>query len=419
LGGGINSLGTTIGPLVVALALFGTASVSEEDIHSLGLDKVILLYICVGLLFVGIAALFGFSKKLPSGKNEEKTEGASKALRSLLIITGLLIVCFAPVFSSYKSEEAFQILNKEEQIKKLETLISNSNTIAILENDIIKLREPLEQERMVWLSLGLAVVVIGLLFSLSRSKKKPNGWGAMQYPQLILGMLAIFIYVGVEVAVGSNLGEYLKHQMNLNASQIAPYAALYWGSLMIGRWASAIHAFELKEKTKHILTILVPFIAFGVVLGLTSLAGHDVSNLYAYIVCVVIQIVGFYFGKNKPARTLMIFSLLGLIATVIGFTTNGIVSVYALLSVGLFCSIMWPCIFSLSLGGLGKYQAQGSAFLIMMILGGAIIPPLQGKLSDIIGIQPSFIIGSICFIYLTVFAFIVKRMLNKQGLNFE
>jgi FHS family L-fucose permease-like MFS transporter len=370
-------------------------------------------------LFVGIAALFGFSKKLPSGKNEEKTEGASKALRSLLIITGLLIICFAPVFSSYKSEEAFQILNKEEQIKKLETLISNSNTIAILENDIIKLREPLEQERMVWLSLGLAVVVIGLFFSLSRSKKKPNGWGAMQYPQLILGMLAIFIYVGVEVAVGSNLGEYLKHQMNLNASQIAPYAALYWGSLMIGRWASAIHAFELKEKTKHILTILVPLIAFGVVLGLTSLAGHDVSNLYAYIVCVVIQIVGFYFGKNKPARTLMIFSLLGLIATVIGFTTNGIVSVYALLSVGLFCSIMWPCIFSLSLGGLGKYQAQGSAFLIMMILGGAIIPPLQGKLSDIIGIQPSFIIGSICFIYLTVFAFIVKRMLNKQGLNFE
>jgi FHS family L-fucose permease-like MFS transporter len=188
---------------------------------------------------------------------------------------------------------------------------------------------------------------------------------------------------------------------------------------MIGRWASAIHAFELKEKTKHTLTIVVPLVAFGIVLGLTSLAGHDVSNLYAYIVCVVIQIVGFYLGKNKPARTLMIFSLLGLIATVIGFTTVGIVSVYALLSVGLFCSIMWPCIFSLSLGGLGKYQAQGSAFLIMMILGGAIIPPLQGKLSDIIGIQPSFIVGTICFIYLTVFAFVVKRMLNKQGLDFE
>jgi FHS family L-fucose permease-like MFS transporter len=419
LGGGINSLGTTIGPLVVALALFGSAAVSEEDIQSLGLDKVILLYICVGLLFVGIAALFGFSKKLPSGKSEAKTESASKALRSLLIITGLLIVCFAPVFSSYKSDEALQILNKEEQIKKLENLVSNSNTIAILENEITKLREPLEQERMIWLSLGLAVVVIGLLVSLSRSKKNPSGWGAMQYPQLILGMLAIFIYVGVEVAVGSNLGEYLKHQMDLNASQIAPYAALYWGSLMIGRWASAIHAFELKEKTKHILTIVVPFVAFGVVLGLTSLAGHDVSDLYAYIVCVVIQIIGFYLGKNKPARTLMIFSLLGLVATVIGFTTAGIVSVYALLSVGLFCSIMWPCIFSLGLGGLGKYQAQGSAFLIMMILGGAIIPPLQGKLSDIIGIQPSFIVGTICFIYLTVFAFVVKRMLNKQGLDFE
>jgi FHS family L-fucose permease-like MFS transporter len=419
LGGGINSLGTTIGPLVVALALFGSATVSEEDIQSLSLDKVIILYICVGLLFVGIAALFGFSKKLPSGKNEEKIESASKALRSLLIITGLLIICFAPVFTSYKSEKAIQILNKEEQIKKLESLVSNSNTIAILENEIIKLREPLEKERMIWLSLGLAVVVIGLLVSLSRSKKNPNGWGAMQYPQLILGMLAIFIYVGVEVAVGSNLGEYLKHQMNLNASQIAPYAALYWGSLMIGRWASAIHAFELKEKTKHILTILVPFVAFGVVLGLTALAGHDVSNLYAYIVCVVIQIVGFYLGKNKPARTLMIFSLLGLIATVIGFTTVGIVSVYALLSVGLFCSIMWPCIFSLSLAGLGKYQSQGSGFLVMMILGGAILPPIQGKLADIIGIHNSFIIGTICFAYLTYYAIFVKKSLKNQGIEFD
>jgi FHS family L-fucose permease-like MFS transporter len=419
LGGGINSLGTTIGPLVVALALFGSASVSEDQIQNLGLDKVILLYICVGLLFVGIATLFGFSKKLPSGKNEAKIEGSSKALRSLLFITGGLIMCFAPVFSSYKSDEALQILTKEEQIKKLENIVSNSNTIAILENDIIKLREPLEQERMIWLSLGLLVVIGGLFVSLIRSKKNPTGWGAMQYPQLILGMLGIFIYVGVEVAVGSNLGEYLKHQMNLNASEIAPYAALYWGSLMIGRWASAVHAFDLQEKTKNILTVIVPIIAFGVVLGLTKLAGHDVSELYLYVICVVVQIIGFYLGKNKPARTLLIFSVLGLIATIIGFTTSGYISVYALLSVGLFCSIMWPCIFSLGLGGLGKYQAQGSAFLIMMILGGAIIPPLQGKLSDIIGIQPSFIVGTLCFIYLTFFALIVKRMLNKQGLNFE
>jgi FHS family L-fucose permease-like MFS transporter len=80
---------------------------------------------------------------------------------------------------------------------------------------------------------------------------------------------------------------------------------------------------------------------------------------------------------------------------------------------------MWPSIFSLSLAGLGKYQAQGSAFLVMMILGGAIIPPIQGKLSDVLGIQLSFIIGGFCFLYLTLFAFVVGRILRKQGVSLD
>ncbi|MEP6700291.1 MAG: MFS transporter, partial [Bacteroidota bacterium] len=104
LGGAVNSFGTTIGPLVVAFALFGTtAAITDDKIKALGLSKVIILYACVGLLFIAAAALFGFSKKVPAGINEEKTEKANKALNSLLIITGLLIIMFAPVFSSYNS----------------------------------------------------------------------------------------------------------------------------------------------------------------------------------------------------------------------------------------------------------------------------------------------------------------------------
>jgi FHS family L-fucose permease-like MFS transporter len=99
--------------------------------------------------------------------------------------------------------------------------------------------------------------------------------------------------------------------------------------------------------------------------------------------------------------------------------SSGIVAIYAFLSVGLFCSIMWPCIFSLALGGLGKYQSQGSAFLIMMILGGAIIPPLQGKLSDIVGIQSSFLVGTVCFVYLGFFSLVVKQILSKQAVIME
>ncbi|MEJ6583146.1 MAG: MFS transporter [Crocinitomicaceae bacterium] len=396
LGGGINSLGTTIGPLVVSLALFGTASaISEEMIQSLSLSKVILLYACVGGLFIGIAALFAFSKKLPAGKIQVDTanveeEKAVKAKRLLLVITGLLIVCFAPVFYSYKSGLNWSI-------------------------------EDAEKLRIIGWSSGLVVTIAGILYGFFKGRKLKSGWGAMQYPQLTLGMLAIFVYVGVEVAIGSNLGELLKQPAfgSHESSEIAPFVAMYWGSLMIGRWAGAINAFELKNSTKQILRFIVPLIAFGVILGLTAAAGYQVNELYWYIVCVLIQIVAFFATNDKPALTLGVFGGLGAIATLIGLFSTGLIAVYAFLSAGLFCSIMWPCIFSLSLAGLGKYQTQGSAFLVMMILGGAIIPPLQGKLSDMIGIQSSFIVGTICFAYLTFFAVFIRRVLRNQGVDFE
>jgi FHS family L-fucose permease-like MFS transporter len=440
LGGGINSLGTTIGPLIVAFALFGAGSMSDEMIQSLSMDKVIILYVFVGLLFLGIAALFHFSKKLPSGKKEisadENVGKSNKALASLLTITGLLIGCFSPVFSSYRSAEAKKIEIIEKQLKETKEIIGNEKSQIILQNEIKALKKPLEQKRMIWFSMGLVVVVGGLATSFVLSKKQKSGWGAMQYPQLILGMLAIFVYVGVEVAMGSNLGELLKQKEfgGYSSSQIAPFVAMYWGSLMMGRWASAVHVFNLSNSTKNMLTAALPLVAFGLVLYFTHLAGHNINPLYAYGICVIVQILGFFLGQNKPAKTLMIFGFLGVVATLIGLIptaslnpvyemfgmkNTGIISVYAFLSAGLFCSIMWPCIFSLSLAGLGKYQSQGSAFLIMMILGGAIIPPLQGKISDLTGIQSSFFVGVICFAYLTIFAVWVRSILKKQGVTME
>ena len=104
---------------------------------------------------------------------------------------------------------------------------------------------------------------------------------------------------------------------------------------------------------------------------------------------------------------------------IIGIMTTGMISIYAFLSGGLCCSIMWPCIFTLSIAGLGKYTTQGSAFLIMMILGGSIIPPIQGKMADIIGIHQSYWIAVACFVYIAFFAIRVKSILKKQGIEFD
>jgi MFS transporter, FHS family, L-fucose permease len=404
LGGGVNSFGTTIGPIVVALALFGTtAAVTDEKIAALSLGKVITLYTCVGALFIGAAALFYFSKKVPSGISEEKTEKAGKALYTLLIMTGLLIIMFAPVFSSYRTD---------------------------LTNATDAEKHTLEATRMKWLLGALAVVVVGLLFANFSAKRKSEGWGAMQYPQLVLGMLAIFAYVGVEVTIGSNLGELLRHKDfgGFQASEATPYIAMYWGSLMIGRWAGAVGVFKLSQQTKNILLFIVPLVAFAIILGVNTVAGYDMKPLYYYIVCVLVQIAASFLSKDKPAKTLLIFSLLGVAGMVIGTLTTGSVAIYAFLSGGLFCSIMWPCIFTLSIAGLGKYTTQGSAFLIMMILGGGIVPPIQGKVADYLqansavegyGIHNSYWIAVLCFAYLAFFAFAVRGILKRQGIDYD
>jgi len=405
LGGGINSFGTMIGPLVVAFALFGTAAgaaaIPDDKIAALKLSKVIILYCGVGALFIAAAALFFFSKKVPAGISTEKTENANKALYSLLIMTGLLIIMFVPVFNSYKA---------------------NPDTLTDLQ------KHDLETYRMKWLFGALAIVVISLLFSNYRARKNPAGWGAMKYPQLVLGMLGIFVYVGVEVTIVSNFSELLKQPAfgGYQSSQVAPFISMYWGSLMIGRWTGAISAFDFKKNTKQTLMFIVPLVAFGIILAVSAISQYDVKPLLWYVLCVFVQMGAFYVSKDRPARTLLVFAILGLTAMLIGLFTVGQVAIYAVLSGGLFCSIMWPAIFNLSILGLGKYTTQGSAFLIMMILGGGIIPPIQGKMADYIqskssivgyGIHQSYWVPVFCFAYLAFLGFVVKGILKKQGID--
>jgi FHS family L-fucose permease-like MFS transporter len=479
LGGGVNSFGTMIGPLIVAFALFGTtATISDEQIASLSLSKVIILYTCVGLLFIGAAALFYFSKKVPAGISTEKTEKETKTLYSLLIMTGLLIIMFVPVFSSYNSDAQKTIEKMETSIagkykeadNAVHTAVANStqkiesdnfikdktkaeiaSQLAQLEkinpataaevkqikdsidNETAEMNEtklPLESYRMKWLFGALAVVVLSLLVAYLRAKKNPEGWGAMKYPQLVLGMLALFLYVGTEVTIVSNISELLSKPAfgAFTTSQAALFISMYWGSLMIGRWVGSISAFDLSDSTKRLLTYIVPFIAFLIVLGVNAMSGHKVQILFYYVLCVAIQTGAFIASKDKPARTLLIFGFLGMLCMAIGIFTTGMVAVYAFISGGLFCSIMWPAIFTLAVTGLGKYTTEGSAFLIMMILGGGVIPPIQGKLADLLqsgsdvigyGIHQSYWIPFVSYGYITFYAFIVKGILRKQGVDYE
>ncbi|WP_283637527.1 MFS transporter [Aquaticitalea lipolytica] len=403
LAGGINSFGTTIGPIVIAFIIFGSTPLSGDELNAMitnneiKLTTVQALYLGVGISFLLAAALFHFSKKLPQAKADSTFETANKALNTLIILTLIIATCFTLIFMTYTGNEITT--------------------------------EALEHKRLILLFIALLSVIACIWIAYSNASKKPDGWGAMKYPQLVLGMLAIFTYVGVEVTIQSNLGELLKavsdKANNLNAlklpvmndAEIAPFISLYWGGLMIGRWVGAITVFNPSKGLKKWLLIIVPYVALGVIL-LVNYGKYTGTEILLFSICVAVQIGGFFLAKDKPVATLKIFSALGILGMLIGVFASGQLALFALLSGGLFCSIMWPGIFALSIAGLGKYTSQGSAFLIMMILGGAIIPPVQGKLADVFGIQPSYWIAVLCFVYLLFYAFRTKTILDKQGVEY-
>ncbi|RZP00165.1 MAG: MFS transporter [Flavobacteriales bacterium] len=392
LAGGVNSFGTTIGPLAVAFIIFGTLSGEGTAEFS----KMQGLYLGVAALFILCAAVFYFSKSLPDGITIEPFESANKAMNLLIILTVIIFLCFGWVFYTYAE--------------------SYNYTGSV---------EDLEYKRLAAIIASLIGVVGCIYYAYVKSSSNSKGWGALQYPQLALGMLAIFTYVGVEVTIQSNLGEVLKlvtdKVNNLNGlglpalgdTEIAKYISLYWGGLMIGRWTGAISVFNPTEGLKKALLIVVPYIAFGVII-LVNYGSYTWNEIFIFSVIVAIQIVGFFIAKDKAIATLKVFSMIGLAAMLIGLFSTGTVALFAFISGGLFCSIMWPCIFSLSITGLGKYTSQGSSFLVMMILGGAIIPPIQGKIADIFTIQSSYWVAVLCFAYLILYAFLTKKILGDQ-----
>jgi FHS family L-fucose permease-like MFS transporter len=310
LAGGINSLGTTVGPLIVAYFLFGSVI---DDSSTVSISNVDTLYALLAALFISLALLLS------------------------------------------------RVNIEQEHTKKTTGTIS---------------------------------------------------FDALKYPQVRLGMLAIFIYVGVEVTLQSNLGALLQTEEygEIGSSMISPFISLYWGSLMIGRWAGASEAITPNLRMRKVLLIILPLLAYLLVYGVNLLkteqdAAVNIHTTFApYFLFVVLMALVAYFTISNSAKMLLAFSAAAVVCTIGAMLTTGNTSLMLILSGGLWCSVMWPCIFAIAIHNLGKYTSQASAFLIMMILGGAIIPPVQGLIADATNIKTSYIIAPFCFAYLAWYA---------------
>ncbi|MCU7552763.1 MFS transporter, partial [Chitinophagaceae bacterium LB-8] len=172
---------------------------------------------------------------------------------------------------------------------------------------------------------------------------------------------------------------------------------------------------------QSILRFVMPYLAFGVFLLINKLASHDITPFYLYAGVILALIIGDLLSKGNPARQLLLFSLLGITALLIGMLSEGMVSVYAFISVGLFCSTLWPCIFTLAIAGLGRHTNEGASFLIMMIMGGGVVSLVQGYLASdaYLGIQMSYLVGVACFAYLAFYALRAKAILKRKGIDYD
>lgn len=249
----------------------------------------------------------------------------------------------------------------------------------------------------------LAIIVKVTPFPEFHKKDPPEkGFGVFKYPQLIMGVLAIFMAVGAEVATGSLLINFfgLEDIAGLNPSQASKFVAFYWGGLMVGRFLGATSFSGIKGIKKYVLMAIVVIVALGVI---ASAYGLRITTIAASL--MLLNLIAFRIGGSLPGRTTGVFSLSIIMLLLIALFTRGQVAMWSVIGIGLFASIMWSNIFSLAIRGLGNYTSQGSSLLIMAILGAALVPPIQGLIADTFGVQNSFIVIIGCHLFVSWYGF--------------
>jgi len=236
-----------------------------------------------------------------------------------------------------------------------------------------------------------------------------KGLGALRFPQLKMGAFGIFCYVGAEVAIGSFLINFLKlpETIGLSEAEAKNYLALYWGGAMIGRFFGAISFNKNIQGAKKLLYMLG--VSAAIFILILSIVGLTLAQIWVFPILILINVSAFYLGRSFASQTLLLFALINVVLLLFGVFGVGNVAIWAVLAIGLFNSVMWSNIFTLSISGLKEYTSQGSSLLVMAILGGAIVPLVQGAIADFYGLKISFILPVICYLYIAYFGYFCSR----------
>lgn len=277
-----------------------------------------------------------------------------------------------------------------------------------------------------YLVYGILFLIMAILFKIlnipdfKSEVTIESRFSVLKKKQLILGVLAIFCYVGAEVAIGSWIGKFSKMPeiMNANETQANSYLAFFWGGLMIGRLMASISLNRTYSNESKIARMLAT--AVGVFLFIWLVNGIQIdkadngalhfemigfNEIWIYLVFMLLSVLGFVLGKGNAARLIMIFSVINAILITLGILLEGSFAFWCILGSGLFFSVGWSNIFALSIKGLKHETSMGSSLLVMAIVGGAILPSIQSALIDNFGVQISFTIPLLAILFLIYFGY--------------
>ena len=416
---GFCSLGYVIAPFIGGMLLFGSEVFDPEKIEQPVAEQTI-----------GHLQTFLDEMGTPPAENKEATKlfTDSKEILTKATEDGLDMTMLGEL-------RKFSIGLQERQPDVYAA--SSPATQAFGDADAIIRRlqvEELGSLKAPYLGLAASFIIIAVIFkmiklpSFTQEGKIEPGITAFKHKHFVWGWLAIFFYVGSEVTIGSILVNYLGDPTvaNLPENEADKYLSFCWGGLMIGRLMGAISLGDMKESKKIPYMILAAVISTGIIYAcatfkqfLTVGEHIPILDIAPFVGLIALSFVFFQLGKSGAGKMVGLFALVAAGLTVFSMSTTGNYALWSILGIGLFNSIMWSNIFSLSIKGLGKDTSQGSSLLVMMIVGGAILPLVQGAISDSYGIRASLGVVLFGYLYLIWYGFFAPKAKDtpEEGLG--
>ncbi|MBG0780823.1 MAG: MFS transporter [Bacteroidales bacterium] len=259
---------------------------------------------------------------------------------------------------------------------------------------------------MPFMIMGIIVLVVAIIIftiklpALESEKKEKKS--VFKYPHVVLGGLAIFLYVGAEVGNAGLIVNYLKHSLGMQAEMASTYAAIYWGGAMVGRFFGSFMFSDMKAIRKYIYAL--PVLALALVSG-AFVTDWSWNIGLVFMGIAAVNFIIMQFGRGNTARTLATFALVAALLDIATTFTTGSIALWTIISIGLFNSIMFPNIFSLAVKDLDNAELSGASGLInALILGGAILPPLMGGIADTAGYTYAFLVPAVSYLFIFYYA---------------